>query len=152
MCVFLENDKTDLHQIFLQGLGENTCLLELALKSNAHGFLCHNSSMHNGSGNVPTIRHGFLLNKRLLLSLVASQPLPMLQLERKSYLLRVRCFISTSVYEKASVGPKYHLTICVLEKTQVINHRLEKEFNVTKGLFFTLKVSNSKLINTKYNT
>jgi len=33
--VFLENDKTDLRQFFFQGLRENTCLLQLALKSNA---------------------------------------------------------------------------------------------------------------------
>jgi len=33
---FLENDKTDLHQFFyFQGLGENTSLLQPALKSNA---------------------------------------------------------------------------------------------------------------------
>jgi len=36
---FLENDKTDLHQNFLRGLGENTCSLQPALKSNATGLL-----------------------------------------------------------------------------------------------------------------
>jgi len=35
---FLENDKTDLRQIFVQDLGENTCLLQPALKSNASGL------------------------------------------------------------------------------------------------------------------
>jgi len=33
---FLENDK--LHQIVFQGLGENTCLLQPALKSTAPGL------------------------------------------------------------------------------------------------------------------
>jgi len=37
-CVFLENDKTDLCQIFFQGLGENTYSLQPALKSNAPGL------------------------------------------------------------------------------------------------------------------
>jgi len=36
--VFLENEKTDLRQNFFQGLGENTCSLQLALKSNALGL------------------------------------------------------------------------------------------------------------------
>jgi len=37
------------------------------------------------------------------------------QPERKTYLLKVRCFTCTSVYEKASIGPQfqYHMTICV---------------------------------------
>jgi len=34
-CVFFENDKTDLRQIFFQGLGENTYSLQTALKSYA---------------------------------------------------------------------------------------------------------------------
>jgi len=33
--VFLENDKTYLHQFIFQGLGENTFSLQPALKSNA---------------------------------------------------------------------------------------------------------------------
>jgi len=37
-CIFLENDKTDMCQIFFQGLEENTCSLQLALKSNAPGL------------------------------------------------------------------------------------------------------------------
>jgi len=37
-CVFLENDKTDLCQIFFLGLGENTFSLQPALKSNAPGL------------------------------------------------------------------------------------------------------------------
>jgi len=37
-CVFLEIDKTDLHQIFFQGLGENTRSLQTVLKSNAPGL------------------------------------------------------------------------------------------------------------------
>jgi len=37
-CVFLENDKTDLRQNFFQSLGENTCSLQPALKSNAPGL------------------------------------------------------------------------------------------------------------------
>jgi len=36
-CVFLEIDKTDLCQIFLWDLGENTCSLQPALKSNVPG-------------------------------------------------------------------------------------------------------------------
>jgi len=32
---FSQNDKTNLRQIFFQGLGQNTCLLQPALKSNA---------------------------------------------------------------------------------------------------------------------
>jgi len=35
---YLENDKTDLRQIFFQDLGENTYSLQPALKSNALGF------------------------------------------------------------------------------------------------------------------
>jgi len=35
---FFSNDKTDLRQITFQGLGENTCSLQLALKSNAPGL------------------------------------------------------------------------------------------------------------------
>jgi len=35
--LFLENDKTDLREFF-QGLGENTCLLQPALKSTAPGL------------------------------------------------------------------------------------------------------------------
>jgi len=37
-CVFLENDKTDLCQIFFQGFRENAYSLQPALKSNAHGL------------------------------------------------------------------------------------------------------------------
>jgi len=37
-CVFLENDKTDLRQIFFQGFGENTCSTQLALKITAPGL------------------------------------------------------------------------------------------------------------------
>jgi len=37
-CVCIKNDKTDLSQIFFQGFGENTCLLQPALKSNAPGL------------------------------------------------------------------------------------------------------------------
>jgi len=36
--VFLEINKTDLQQIFFQALGENTCSLQPALKSNAPGL------------------------------------------------------------------------------------------------------------------
>jgi len=36
--VFLENDKKNLCQFFFQGLGEKTCSLQLALKSNASGL------------------------------------------------------------------------------------------------------------------
>jgi len=35
VCVFFENGKTDLHQIFFQDLGENTCSLNL------HGEALH---------------------------------------------------------------------------------------------------------------
>jgi len=35
LFVFLENEKTDLRQFFFQDLGEITCLLQSALKSNA---------------------------------------------------------------------------------------------------------------------
>jgi len=35
VCVFLKNNKTDLLQIFFQGLGGNACSLQPALKSNA---------------------------------------------------------------------------------------------------------------------
>jgi len=38
MVYFLDNNKTDLHQIFFQGLGENTCSLQPTLKSNALGI------------------------------------------------------------------------------------------------------------------
>jgi len=39
-CVIHENDKTDLRKFFsFQGLVENTCLLQLALKSTALGLL-----------------------------------------------------------------------------------------------------------------
>jgi len=37
-CVLLENDKTDLRQFFFHDLGENTCSLQSALKSNAPGL------------------------------------------------------------------------------------------------------------------
>jgi len=45
-CVFLENDKTDLRQIFFQGLRENTCSLQPALKSNAPELSAGNSAKH----------------------------------------------------------------------------------------------------------
>jgi len=35
---FFENANTDLRQNFFQGLGENTCLLQPALKSTAPGL------------------------------------------------------------------------------------------------------------------
>jgi len=41
LCVFCgshENDKTDIRQIVFQDLGENTCLLQPALKSSAPGL------------------------------------------------------------------------------------------------------------------
>jgi len=34
-CVFLKNNNTDLRRFFFQGLGENSCSLQPALKSNA---------------------------------------------------------------------------------------------------------------------
>jgi len=34
-CFFLENDMTDLRQIVFEGLGENTCSLQPALKNTA---------------------------------------------------------------------------------------------------------------------
>jgi len=37
-CVFLEIDKTDLRQFFFQGFGDNTSLLQPALKSIAPGL------------------------------------------------------------------------------------------------------------------
>jgi len=37
-CAFLENDETDLRQNFLQDLGENTYILQSALKSTASGL------------------------------------------------------------------------------------------------------------------
>jgi len=36
--IFLENDKTDLRQNIFQGLGENTCSLQPALKSSVPGL------------------------------------------------------------------------------------------------------------------
>jgi len=35
VCDFLKNNKTDMRQIFLQGLGQNTCSLQPALKNTA---------------------------------------------------------------------------------------------------------------------
>jgi len=65
VCVFLENDKTDLHQIFFQGLGENTCLLQPTLKSTAPGLLRWIGSslfekVYDITDDSNTYLHGFI--------------------------------------------------------------------------------------------
>jgi len=53
---FFSNDKTNLRQIFFQSLGENTCSLQPALKSNALVLLFQsNISKHLLQSNISAL-------------------------------------------------------------------------------------------------
>jgi len=62
-CFFLESDKTDLCQFIFQGLGENTCSLQPALKNTAPGL----------KDRVHCISMQVVMNKCFLLNLSFSR-------------------------------------------------------------------------------